>query len=58
MAERKEVKVAGWHARAPKAVKCQCRHPFQDRAYGLGLRLHAATKAGWRCTVCSTEKFA
>ena len=44
-----------------KVIECTCKHEFQDRAYGKGMRIHNfAPKAGgqgmWRCTVCKNEK--
>jgi len=44
-----------------KVIRCTCKHEFQDRAYGEGMRIHNfAPKAGgqgmWRCTVCKNEK--
>jgi len=44
-----------------KVIECTCKHEFQDRAYGKGMRIHNfAPKAGgqgmWRCTVCKHEK--
>lgn len=49
---------------APKILKCDCPHPFQDKTYGNGMRVHNPTgKAGgkeegkkFRCTVCKKEK--
>lgn len=35
-------------------VKCSCKHPFQDKRYGEGIRIaNKATKSGHLCcTVC------
>ena len=43
------------------AVKrCTCYNLFQDKRYGIGLRLHNRKQksgdAGWRCTVCGKSK--
>lgn len=43
------------------AVKrCTCYNLFQDKRYGVGLRLHNRKQksgdAGWRCTVCGKSK--
>lgn len=43
------------------AVKrCTCYNLFQDKRYGIGLRLHNRRQksgdAGWRCTVCGNLK--
>lgn len=35
-----------------KIITCTCIHDYQDRLYGLGRRVHNATKTGYRCTVC------
>jgi len=36
---------------------CTCKHPFQDKRYGKGKRIHNPTgKDGSRCTVCGAEK--
>jgi hypothetical protein len=40
-------------------IRCDCRHPYQDRVYGAGRRLGNFTKSmkgerrQARCTVCS-----
>lgn len=48
-----------------KVLKCSCKHDFQDKYYGKGLRLHnfgpkcygfAVRGPGWRCTVCGKTK--
>lgn len=42
-----------------KITQCTCKHDFQDKHYGKGLRVHnlATGKVkGWRCTVCSNIK--
>jgi hypothetical protein len=45
------------------AVKrCTCKHEYQDKRYGKGMRLHnecqggSRNTPGWRCTVCETHK--
>ena len=35
---------------------CSCESPFQDRTYGLGLRVHNRGSKKVRCTVCGTAK--
>ena len=37
--------------------KCSCRNEFQDRTYGLFMRVMnwARKKGVWRCTVCVKE---
>jgi hypothetical protein len=37
-------------------LPCTCKSEYQDKAYGLGKRLHNKTNEGQRCTVCETEK--
>lgn len=40
----------------PRALPCVCQHPYQDKRYGTGNRLHNPTKeGGWRCTVCGRK---
>ncbi len=45
-----------------RILPCTCIHPFQDKMYGAGLRVHnlAEKKSqgnpGWGCTVCSKIK--
>jgi hypothetical protein len=39
--------------------KCTCKHEYQDKVYGQGLRLHNPMAAkgkqtGVKCTVCGT----
>lgn len=38
-------------------ARCDCKHTFQDKEYGAGLRLHniAVKSQKRRCTVCSKE---
>jgi hypothetical protein len=39
--------------------RCTCYSLFQDKRYGVGLRLHNRKAKGttsWRCTVCGKEK--
>lgn len=39
--------------------KCDCKHEFQDKEYGEGMRVHneCTSKEGkYRCTVCGKEK--
>lgn len=40
---------------------CGCKHPFQDKRYGKGNRVHnfalkLGANGGWRCTVCGKDK--
>ena len=44
-------------------LKCNCKHDFQDKVYGLGKRVHNQIVnkinkliAKFRCTVCKTER--
>ena len=43
-----------------KILACTCKHVFQDKEYGPGMRLHnwapKSGGAGWRCTVCADKK--
>jgi len=54
VSEQKEDKMAS------KVLKCDCKHEFQDKRYGLQNRLHnETTKVNtpkWRCTVCTKER--
>ena len=39
-------------------LHCTCKHDYQDKEYGYGMRVHNGCKLsttsgnGWRCTVC------
>lgn len=35
-------------------MRCTCQHPFQDKQYGVGMRVmnYAPKKNGYVCTVC------
>jgi hypothetical protein len=33
--------------------KCTCVSDFQDKMYGVGMRIKNSTGSGYRCTVCS-----
>jgi hypothetical protein len=39
---------------------CSCKSDFQDKEYGLGLRLFASApgkgEKNYRCTVCKSER--
>jgi len=35
--------------------KCTCKHEFQDKKYGKGMRVFNKGKEVWRCTVCRKE---
>lgn len=42
-------------------IRCSCKHDYQDKRYGVGVRVHnplKATSGGlqWRCTVCETTR--
>jgi hypothetical protein len=44
-----------------KLAPCTCRHEYQDKAYGKGLRVHnvvliGKNKGKYICTVCGTRK--
>jgi hypothetical protein len=47
---------------ATKKIKCGCRHEFQDKEHGVGIRVHNLAKKahngmpGYRCTVCKSVK--
>ena len=32
--------------------KCKCQHEFQDKTYGVGMRVHTEGSKGAKCTVC------
>ena len=41
--------------------KCTCKHEYQDKKYGKGMRVHTpttkdVTKDTCRCTVCKVER--
>ena len=40
--------------------RCSCPHPYQDKRYGRGRRVHNSrgmkSGKGSRCTVCSSNK--
>lgn len=35
-----------------KVLPCHCKSAYQDDTYGIGRRVHNATKGAYRCTVC------
>jgi hypothetical protein len=50
-------------------MQCSCKHKFQDKLYGSGMRVHNECRkhkhaagggvgglTGYRCTVCATKK--
>lgn len=42
-----------------KKMPCNCKHEFQDREYGPGIRLFnpcGTPTTKWRCTVCGREE--
>lgn len=38
--------------------KCECKHEYQDKKYGKGMRVFNYSKKHdtWRCTVCGSHK--
>lgn len=44
-------------AKARSVIKaCKCVHPYQDKKYGAGRRVHTVAKDGMeRCTVCGPK---
>lgn len=39
-----------------KVLKCKCKHEFQDKEYGEGMRLHNEnSKFEYVCTVCNSK---
>jgi len=37
--------------------QCTCYHEFQDKLYGVSIRVHNRRgHGGWRCTVCGSVK--
>ena len=42
--------------------KCSCGDyrglaaEYQNKKYGIGMRVHTPLKEGWRCTICLDEK--
>ena len=37
---------------ATKVIRCNCDSEYQDKNYGIGMRLHNPNKNGYKCTVC------
>jgi hypothetical protein len=38
-------------------MACDCNHPYHDKVYGQGRRVHNRTLNGnWRCVICGKEK--
>lgn len=41
-------------------LPCNCKHEYQDKHYGPGMRVHnkfgEGSDSGFRCTVCKKEK--
>lgn len=35
--------------------KCHCKHEFQDKVYGAGMRVHNQGNKEARCTVCGAK---
>ena len=57
----KKVKVQNEVEVTTKVVKCACKHPFQDKEYGAGYRLHnrggkVGNSTTWICTVCNKRQ--
>ncbi len=44
--------------RPTKVLRCSCKHPYQDSAYGKEMRVFNPIKKNdlYRCTVCGKEK--
>ena len=44
-------------------LKCKCKHEYQDKKYGNGMRVHNRTRKqsensyAYRCTVCGDLKY-
>lgn len=49
-------------ANMTKAIRCNCKHEFQDQKYGKDMRVHNKTGQAksdgvkWRCTVCGVDR--
>lgn len=46
---------------APRAIRCTCISEYQDRVYGVGMRIHSPCEkdgkiTGYRCSVCGVKK--
>ncbi len=43
-----------------KVMKCSCKHVYQDKKYGKGMRYHNPTRLNpiptYRCTVCTATR--
>lgn len=39
-----------------KIMRCQCSHAYQDKKYGLGMRVFNKGATKYKCTVCKTER--
>ncbi len=40
-----------------KIIPCSCKHPYQDKLHGHGMRVHnPGTLGKFRCTVCGNVK--
>jgi len=40
-------------------LRCSCKHEYQDKKYGKGMRYHNETRKiqqPYRCTVCGTGR--
>ncbi len=43
-----------------RKFRCTCKHDFQDKRYGKGVRIHTVggekDRRVYKCTVCGKEK--
>lgn len=49
-----------------RIISCSCKHEYQDKKYGVGMRVHneapkvgkdaSGKVTGFRCTVCGSPK--
>ena len=39
-----------------RTLRCDCTHPFQDKAYGAQQRVHNVSGDKAYCTVCGVKK--
>lgn len=37
-------------------LPCTCKHDYQDRKCGIGVRVHNANTKGSKCTVCGNQR--
>ena len=41
---------------ATKVMRCACRHEWQDKKYGPGMRVHNKATTQYVCTVCANKR--